>query len=258
MLPQTCAQPAAPPGSDVFVDPRGVLRWQKGRQEVTLFGVNYTVPFACSYRAIQRLGVPPEQAIRQDVYHPAWLGIAAFRVHVWDVEISDITGNLLENEHPRLLIAGKVFRSVKRGQPFPAYPQDSVFGGFHVSYHQQLSELNTPGEFYYTATTSTTPCPSWRRGRRAAVSGRVPAAAPALPRLSAPAPPARRGARPAAGRIESTANGVGHGPRQWAVQRRRGGSAPALTDRSLAGAAQDLQAPAAPGPAIRLRPRLRK
>ena len=94
--------PGAPAG-DVFVDKAGVLRWQKTRQEVALFGVNYTTPFAYAYRAHQRLGVNPEQAIRQDVYHLSRLGVDAFRVHVWDVEITDTTGNLLENEHLRLL-----------------------------------------------------------------------------------------------------------------------------------------------------------
>ncbi|WP_157781174.1 cellulase family glycosylhydrolase [Hymenobacter sedentarius] len=91
------------PSGDVFVDKKGVLRWQKGKQEVALFGVNYTTPFAYSYRAHQKLGVPHEQAIAQDVYHLARLGVDAFRVHVWDVEITDTTGNLLENEHLRLL-----------------------------------------------------------------------------------------------------------------------------------------------------------
>ena len=88
---------------DVFVDNKGVLRWQQGKQEVALFGVNYTTPFAYSYRALQKLGVSHEQAMRQDVYHLARLGVDAFRVHVWDVEITDTAGNLQANEHLRLL-----------------------------------------------------------------------------------------------------------------------------------------------------------
>ena len=96
-------QAPATPGGDVFVDKTGVLRWQQTRQEVALFGVNYTTPFAYSYRAHQKLGVSHEQAIRQDVYHLSRLGVDAFRIHVWDVEITDTVGNLLENEHLRLL-----------------------------------------------------------------------------------------------------------------------------------------------------------
>ena len=88
---------------DVFVDKAGVLRWQKGKQEVALFGVNYTAPFAYSYRALGKVGADREQAIRQDVYHLARLGVDAFRLHVWDVEISDTLGNLQQNDHLRLL-----------------------------------------------------------------------------------------------------------------------------------------------------------
>ncbi|RSK43368.1 membrane or secreted protein [Hymenobacter perfusus] len=97
------AQKAPPKTADVYVDAAGVLRWQGSKQEVALFGVNYTTPFAHSYRAHRRLGVTPEQGIDQDVYHLSRLGIDAFRVHVWDVEITDTLGNVLENEHLRLL-----------------------------------------------------------------------------------------------------------------------------------------------------------
>ena len=104
MLPLTRAQsvPRQPEG-DVFVDKQGVLRWQKTKKEVALFGVNYTTPFAHAYRAHQRLSANHEQAIRQDVYHLSRLGLDAFRVHVWDVEITDTLGNLQENEHLKLL-----------------------------------------------------------------------------------------------------------------------------------------------------------
>ncbi|MCA8829631.1 glycoside hydrolase family 5 protein [Hymenobacter pini] len=97
------AQQAPPKAADVYVDPKGVLRWQGSKQEVALFGVNYTTPFAHSYRAHRRLGITPEQGIDQDVYHLSRLGVDAFRVHVWDVEISDTLGNVLQNDHLRLL-----------------------------------------------------------------------------------------------------------------------------------------------------------
>ena len=86
----------------VYVDKEGVLRWTKTNREAAFFGVNYTVPFAYSYRAHKALHEDMENAIRQDVYHMARLGLDAFRVHVWDTEISDSLGNLLENDHLRL------------------------------------------------------------------------------------------------------------------------------------------------------------
>jgi hypothetical protein len=86
----------------VYVDKQGVLRWTKDKSEAAFFGVNYTTPFAYAYRAHKALGADLEQAIRQDVYHFARLGFDAFRVHVWDTEISDSLGNLLDNDHLRL------------------------------------------------------------------------------------------------------------------------------------------------------------
>lgn len=87
---------------NVYVDKQGVLRWEKNNKEAAFFGVNYTVPFAYGYRSHKALNVDLEKAIDQDVYHMARLGLDAFRVHVWDTEITDSTGNLLENEHLRL------------------------------------------------------------------------------------------------------------------------------------------------------------
>jgi len=82
-----------------FVDPAGVMRWTDSNAEVAQFGVNYTAPFAYSYRAHERLGIPIEKAIDADVYHFARLGFDAYRVHMWDREITDADGNLLRNEH---------------------------------------------------------------------------------------------------------------------------------------------------------------
>jgi hypothetical protein len=87
----------------VFVDKSGVLRWQKTKREVALFGVNYTAPFAYSYRALGQVGADREKAIDQDVYHLSRLGLDAFRLHVWDIEITDTLGNLQQNDHLRLL-----------------------------------------------------------------------------------------------------------------------------------------------------------
>jgi hypothetical protein len=86
----------------VYIDANGVMRYTSNGEEAAFFGVNYTAPFAFSYRAIKAKGIAVETAIQQDVYHMARLGFNAFRVHVWDTEISDSAGNLLNNEHLRL------------------------------------------------------------------------------------------------------------------------------------------------------------
>ena len=89
--------------NDVYVDKDGVIRWGNTKEEVKGFGVNYTVPFAYAYRVAKQLNVSPEKAIDDDVYHFSRLGFDLYRVHVWDTEISDTLGNLLENEHLKLL-----------------------------------------------------------------------------------------------------------------------------------------------------------
>lgn len=81
-----------------FVDSAGVFRWSDSRSEIALFGVNYASPFAYDYRAIGRLGLDRKAVIDADVAHLARLGLDAFRIHVWDREVSDTLGNLLANE----------------------------------------------------------------------------------------------------------------------------------------------------------------
>jgi len=88
--------------NEIYVDAQGRIRWQKDHTEVYLFGVNYTVPFAYGYRSLKALDKDIEKEIDEDVYHLARMGADAFRVHIWDTEISDTTGNLLQNEHLKL------------------------------------------------------------------------------------------------------------------------------------------------------------
>jgi hypothetical protein len=87
---------------EVVVDKQGVMRWKKSNEEIKAFGINYTAMFAHAYRTAKRMNIPLEKAIDDDVYHFARLGFDAFRVHVWDCEISDSVGNLLVNDHLRL------------------------------------------------------------------------------------------------------------------------------------------------------------
>lgn len=93
----------AQPSGHVIVDKDGVMRWEKSREEVKGFGINYTAMFAHAYRTAQKRQVPIEKAIEEDIYHFSRLGFDLFRVHVWDTEISDSVGNVLSNEHLRLL-----------------------------------------------------------------------------------------------------------------------------------------------------------
>jgi len=130
----------------VYVDQNGVIRWQKDGTEASFFGLNYTAPFAYGYRSIKRSGITVEQAIKDDVYHFSRLGLDAFRVHVWDVEISDSLGNLINNEHLRLfdfLIAELKKRKIKTlitpiafwGNGYPE--KDENLGSFSGKYGKQ-------------------------------------------------------------------------------------------------------------------------
>jgi hypothetical protein len=138
------------PAGDVFVDQQGVLRWRQGKKEVALFGVNYTAPFAHAYRALKATGTDPEKAIAQDVYHFSRLGLDAFRVHVWDVEITDTLGNLQENEHLRLLdflLAQLKQRGIKTILTPIAYwnngyPEKDSGTGFSSIYDKQQAYTN--------------------------------------------------------------------------------------------------------------------
>ncbi len=87
----------------ISVNRNGRMVWRQGGQEAFFWGVNYTTPFAHAYRQVARLGADREKVIDADTYHFARMGLNAYRIHVWDCEISDSTGNLLENEHLRLL-----------------------------------------------------------------------------------------------------------------------------------------------------------
>jgi hypothetical protein len=104
-LASTAAVPAAtaqggaslaPPGRVVVQN--GTMYWETGEQ-VALFGVNYQPAFAHSHRALRLLGKDHRRSIEEDTYHFARMGFDAYRIHMWDREVTDSLGNLLENEH---------------------------------------------------------------------------------------------------------------------------------------------------------------
>ena len=106
--PSIAANKAAFPGADrqkyeIFVDDQGVMRRSDNKEEVSYYGTNYTVPFAYSYRALKREGYNLKEEIDRDVYHIARLGLNAFRLHLWDAELADSLGNLVNSEHLDLL-----------------------------------------------------------------------------------------------------------------------------------------------------------
>ncbi|NJB71948.1 hypothetical protein GGR42_002410 [Saonia flava] len=84
---------------DVYVDSKGVMHWGDTKKEVKGFGVNYSTPFAHVYRSAKRMGIDPKEAMDNDVYHLSRLGFDLYRIHVWDTEISDTLGNLIENQN---------------------------------------------------------------------------------------------------------------------------------------------------------------
>lgn len=88
-----------------------VISGASARTARAWYGTNYTVPFAHAYRVLDSLGVDRREAIDRDVYHMARLGLNAFRLHLWDIEISDADGHLLDNEHLALL--DKLIASLK-------------------------------------------------------------------------------------------------------------------------------------------------
>ena len=87
----------------IYKDNAGRLKWNSSKADAFFWGVNYTTSNAHAYRQIIRNGVDHKQAIDMDAYHLSRMGVNAFRIHVWDCEISDSIGNLLDNHHLNLL-----------------------------------------------------------------------------------------------------------------------------------------------------------
>lgn len=87
----------------IYIDGNGVMRWSDTQKEASFFGANYTLPFAHAYRALGYLELDRKAAIDKDVYHLSRLGLNAYRIHLWDVELSDEQGNLIENDHLDLM-----------------------------------------------------------------------------------------------------------------------------------------------------------
>lgn len=134
----------------IYVDKNGVMRRNDTKEEVSFYGVNYTLPFAHSYRAMGYLGKDRKAEIDKDVYHISRMGANAYRIHVWDVEISDKDGNLIENDHLDLLdylISELEKRNIRTLITFQTnfgngYPEKNIItDGF--SYHYSRDEIHS-------------------------------------------------------------------------------------------------------------------
>ncbi len=80
----------------------GVLYYADGG-EVALWGVNYYPQSWHQFANMKRLGVDMKATLRQDLDHLQLMGVPMIRIHVFDREISDGQGNLVDNEHLDLL-----------------------------------------------------------------------------------------------------------------------------------------------------------
>ncbi len=131
------------------VDAQGVLRWRDTGEEVALFGVNYYTPFWHNYPDLKELGADHKRVIDQDVLHFARMGLDALRLHVFDREVSDETGNLLTNEHLDLLDY-LIARAKERGiytvlTPIAWWPVPGDSPGFSTRFtmHQMTTDPAT-------------------------------------------------------------------------------------------------------------------
>ncbi|MBM3496130.1 MAG: hypothetical protein FJX72_17685, partial [Armatimonadetes bacterium] len=80
----------------------GVLRYPDGA-EVALWGVSIYPQSWHQYDTMKRLKLDMKAAIATDFDHLEQMGVEAIRIHVFDREISDGDGNILDNEHLDLL-----------------------------------------------------------------------------------------------------------------------------------------------------------
>lgn len=74
----------------------GVIRDAAG-EIVRLFGVNYYAPFNHNYYNIAELGKDHYRAVDEDFRHFQELGVRFIRIHLYDREITDQEGRLVEN-----------------------------------------------------------------------------------------------------------------------------------------------------------------
>lgn len=99
----------------VYQDKQGVIRWTKNGGRVALYGANYCLPSACDYRAASYVNADRDAMIVEDLDHFKRMGWDGLRLCFWgDWQNTDIKGNLIKNEHLRLL-ERLIYEATKRG-----------------------------------------------------------------------------------------------------------------------------------------------
>jgi len=104
-----------PSGELIYLDDNGIMKWNKTREEVALFGANYCLPSACDYRAASYFTDDLKTEIERDMTHFVRMGWEGLRVCLWgDSENSDTLGNLINNDHLDLMDY-LIFQARERG-----------------------------------------------------------------------------------------------------------------------------------------------
>lgn len=73
--------------------------YDQNHYKVKLWGVNYLAPFNHNYVNIEESGMNHFLSIDKDIKHFKLMGTDFIRVHLYDREITDVMGNLIENNH---------------------------------------------------------------------------------------------------------------------------------------------------------------
>lgn len=88
----------------VYQDKQGNIRWTKDDSRVALYGANYCLPSACDYRAASYVDGDRDAMITEDLDHFKRMGWDGLRLCFWgDWQNTDAKGNLIDNDHLRLL-----------------------------------------------------------------------------------------------------------------------------------------------------------
>lgn len=111
--------------------------------------INKTYPYVAMARSFRTAGI---QIATHFSYDPTFLAYANTEYNTHYLNLAYTPGKALS-----LMIASEVFHRIPLYKDYGAYPQNTSFAGFSVSYQEDLAQLNVPDKFYYTNTTTDRP-----------------------------------------------------------------------------------------------------